>query len=254
MNKTEAFQILEIESTKDERAIKNAYRERLAVTNPEDDPEGFKELRAAYEEACRYARQKEEEEQAKPRDTSPSGLWVEKAAEIYGNIRTRRDVNIKLLCFLMDHFKLPTEVWQLLDKRLSIVSDAASLREKFPADFMRYIVSKCERGEDVDFSMFEGPEDGEYDLFLQYYERCWQDLQEDRLEEAEQNLKRARSAVRSISIKRASRIRRWSCWRFFLQSIRTIPWSVIICLKCCGKGASRAMRSSGRGQPGFMRS
>lgn len=212
MNKTEAFQILEIESTKDERAIKNAYRERLAVTNPEDDPEGFKELRAAYEEACRYARQKEEEEQAKPRDTSPSGLWVEKAAEIYGNIRTRRDVNlwkelfeediflsledeencrIKLLCFLMDHFKLPTEVWQLLDKRLSIVSDAASLREKFPADFMRYIVSKCERGEDVDFSMFEGPEDGEYDLFLQYYERCWQDLQEDRLEGAEQNLKRA---------------------------------------------------------------
>ena len=45
MNRTEAFLILGIESTKDERIIKNAYRERLAVTNPEDDPEGFKELR-----------------------------------------------------------------------------------------------------------------------------------------------------------------------------------------------------------------
>lgn len=212
MNKTEAFQILKTEITKDERAIKNAYRERLAVTNPEDDPEGFKELRTAYEEACRYARQEDDGEQEKPRDTSPSGLWVEKAAEIYGNIRSRRDIElwkelftediflsledeencrVKLLSFLMDHFKLPTEVWQLLDKRLNIVGDAGTLREKFPADFMRYIVSKCERGEDVDFFLFEGADDGEYDLFLQYYERCWQDLQEDRLEEAGENLEKA---------------------------------------------------------------
>lgn len=213
MNKTEAFQILEIESTKDERRIKNAYREKLTVTNPEDDPEGFKRLRAAYDEACRSAREDENAgESEMPRDTSPSGLWVEKAAEIYGNIRTRQDVQLwkklfeedaflsledeencrlKLLRFLIDHFKLPTDVWKLLDKRLSIVSDAVRLREKFPADYMRYIVSKCKHGEDVDFSEFDGPEDGEYDLFLQYYERCWQDLQEKRLEEAEQNLKKA---------------------------------------------------------------
>ena len=58
MNRTEAFQILGIEATKDERALKNAYREKLAVTNPEDDPEGFKLLRTAYEEACRYAKEK----------------------------------------------------------------------------------------------------------------------------------------------------------------------------------------------------
>ena len=41
MELTEIFQILGIEQTKDERALKSAYRERLAVTNPEDDPEGF---------------------------------------------------------------------------------------------------------------------------------------------------------------------------------------------------------------------
>ena len=55
MEPIEVFQILGIEQTKDERALKNAYRDKLAVTNPEDDPEGFKRLRMAYEEACRYA-------------------------------------------------------------------------------------------------------------------------------------------------------------------------------------------------------
>ena len=39
MEPIEVFQILGIEQTKDERALKNAYRDKLTVTNPEDDPE-----------------------------------------------------------------------------------------------------------------------------------------------------------------------------------------------------------------------
>ena len=49
------FDILEIEVTKDEDAIKKAYREALRKHNPEDDPEGFKAVRAAYEKAIAYA-------------------------------------------------------------------------------------------------------------------------------------------------------------------------------------------------------
>ena len=68
MEPIEVFQILGIEQTKDERALKNAYRDKLTVTNPEDDPEGFKRLRMAYEEACRYAGtpDAEENEEAEP--------------------------------------------------------------------------------------------------------------------------------------------------------------------------------------------
>lgn len=212
MNRREVFQILGIEATKDERAIKNAYREKLAVTNPEDDQEGFKRLRGAYEEACKYARETEEEQEERPRDDTPSGLWVEKAAAIYGNIKSRQDeglwkelfdedifvsleeeenCRLKLLFFLMEHYKLPTHIWKLLDRKLSIVKDAKALREKLPPNFMRYCMDRCERGEDVEFDQFEGPEDGDYDLFLQYYDRCWQALQEKKAEEAKQLLQNA---------------------------------------------------------------
>lgn len=207
MVKTEIFQVLGISETKDERAIKNAYRDKLAVTNPEDDPEGFKRLRTAYEEACRLARQTEGS--GPQRDETPSGQWVGKAAEIYGSMSSRRDVEkwkelfeedcflaleeeencrIKLLRFLMDHFRLPDEVWKLLDRKLRLTADAASLREKFPADFIRYVLNKCERGEEVEFDLFEGPEDGPYDLFLQYYDRCWQALSADNPQQAQQNI------------------------------------------------------------------
>lgn len=212
MDVIEIFQVLGIEQTKDERAIKNAYREKLAVTNPEDNPEGFKRLRAAYEEACVYARQAEDEGTTEERDDSPAGLWVQKAAALYGNIHTRCDVKLweelfdediflsleeeencrlLLLRFMMEHFKFPTDIWKLLDEKMHIVADARKLREKFPADFIGYMVNKCERGEDVEFTQFEGAPDANYDLFLQYYDRCWQAVNEDSLEQAAEYIQNA---------------------------------------------------------------
>lgn len=214
MDRKEIFQILGIDFTTDEQAIRKAYREKLSVTNPEDDPEGFMRLRTAYEEARRLDKL---EQTAKPKDTSPSGLWVEKAERIYENISRRKSVDcwkelfdddcflaldeeencrLKLLNFLMNHFRLPTKVWKLLDQKLDITKgiatkDAASLREHFPADFIRYIRNKCERGEDVDFDRFEGAEDASYDLFLQYYDRCLQAFQEGNPELAEEHIRNA---------------------------------------------------------------
>ena len=216
MDRAEVFQILGVEATKDERTIKNAYRAKLTVTNPEDDPEGFIRLRTAYEEACRMAEQPDDtgdmEKQEEPGDSTPSGQWLEKAKTIYADIGQRRDVEcwkelfhddcfqsleeeencrLKLLGFLLSHFRLPTDVWKLFDKHLNIVKDAAGLKEHFPADFVRYIIGKCEHGEDVDFSQFEGAEDAAYDLFLQHYDLCWHALQEGNLEQAQENLGQA---------------------------------------------------------------
>lgn len=210
MDLVEIFQVLGIETTKDEGAIRNAYREKLLMTNPEDDPEGFKKLREAYEKACAYVKQADKKEQGKPDDT-PSGVWVSHAEVLYRNINTRCDVNgwstlfdediflsleeencrIKLLRFLMNHFMLPTEVWKLLDRKLDIVSKADDLREKFPADFVNYIVGRCERGEEIDFSQFEGEPEAPYDQFLQYYECCWNALKDKNLDLAESYIKNA---------------------------------------------------------------
>lgn len=43
--------ILDITPTQDKKAIRQAYAKQLVLKNPEVDPEGFKELRAAYESA-----------------------------------------------------------------------------------------------------------------------------------------------------------------------------------------------------------
>ncbi|MDE5590302.1 MAG: hypothetical protein K2J60_14385, partial [Acetatifactor sp.] len=49
----------------------------------------------------------------------------------------------------------------------------------------------CERGEDVEFDQFEGEDEAPYDLFLQYYDRCWQALQNEDLEQAQQSIESA---------------------------------------------------------------
>ncbi|KDM92303.1 J domain-containing protein [Photobacterium galatheae] len=45
------WDILEIEETNDEQAIKKAYRVKLRQHHPEEDPEGFQRVREAYEKA-----------------------------------------------------------------------------------------------------------------------------------------------------------------------------------------------------------
>lgn len=208
MEKTEIFSVLGISETGDEREIKAAYRERLAVTNPEDNPEGFKRLRQAYEEALALLKAPQEDQQEQE-DTTETGQWVAQAARLYGTLDGRQDLEAwrelfsqdiyqsldgeaecqeKLLVFLMTHYKLPTNIWKLLEENLQICKNQSKLKEKFPADFIDYLVNRITRGEEVEFSQFEGPQDGDYDAFLQCYDNCWGALQDKKLEYAAQLL------------------------------------------------------------------
>lgn len=230
MNKTEIFQVLGIEETKDENQIKRAYREKLAVTNPEDNPEGFKRLRSAYEEACNYARQPEEDAKELERDETPSGLWVEKVADVYANMEKRRDVacwealfeedvlldlaeeencTYKLLRFLMEHFKLPTAVWKLIQEKLHIIESSDSFREYFPADFMNFVINRCRHGEDLEFDQFTGAPDADYDLFIRYSDNCWEALNNEQAEQAAEFVKNADDLEITHPIMEINRAKVW---------------------------------------------
>lgn len=191
MDVREMFRILQIDETQDKNAIKTAYRRLLPQTNPEDDPEGFKQLRQAYEEAMRYAdRPAEPENTANQKDTSPVGMWLTRAEEIYASWQRRLDpwewqalfredvcqaldlaeeVQEKFLVFLMSHFRLSHEIWQLCDKEFRIVEQRQQLMEKFPRDYIQYICFEIENGGFMDFSLFEGEDEGAYDQYINLY-------------------------------------------------------------------------------------
>ena len=189
MEAQEVFRILQTEETKDKNQIKAAYRRLLAHTNPEDDPEGFKRLREAYETALALADRPAEEGEAK-RDTSPLGLWLERVAEVYGSyarrtspkewqellkddlcqaLDTADEAREKLLAFLMDHFRLPQEIWRILDREFFIVEQRQQLLERFPQDFINYVCFETENGGFIDFSLFDGPDDADYDEYIGLY-------------------------------------------------------------------------------------
>lgn len=208
-----AFAILGIEETKEDAAIKNAYRQKLRLVNPEDDPEGFKRLREAYETAAAFAAKQQPSETDS--DDSPSGLFVQKAAALYASIEGRQDADAwealfkepafldleeeencreKLLAFLMNHCYFPTRVWAALDKGLQIVQDKQKLYEKFPKDFIDYAVRKILRGEDFEFEQLTGRDDADLDGWIFLFSKAGR-------EEADKNYASMEETIREAEAK-----------------------------------------------------
>lgn len=150
--------VLGIEPTKDKKAITAAYRQKLRQTNPEDKPEEFKALRAAYEEALALADREEEEA---PQEESPLGLWAERLAMLYEDYATRINPDCwkqlladpvcigldtrpaaeeALLKFLLEKYHLPKCVWQVLDETFAFSQRAEELYEIWPREFIDHAV------------------------------------------------------------------------------------------------------------------
>lgn len=189
MDKKLIFKILEIEETKDEKLIKNAYRTKLARTNPEDDPEGFKQLREAYEEALKFINMKEEVESAEEENT-PIKAWIEEINKVYSKKSTRIDkacwmelfeseickdfetaneAREAFLVFLMDKFRLPVDIWKLIEDTFELVNAKQELYEKFPPNFIDFVTDTAENKSWIDYSLFEGSDEGDLDLFIADY-------------------------------------------------------------------------------------
>ena len=159
MEKEMIFHVLGIPETKNEDEIRNAYRAHLKETNPEDDPEGFKRLREAYEAALAFARQVEEAETESAPETEVD-VWLKRVDAVYLDITLRcqpeewkelledpvcegldtsLEARDKMLIYLMDHIYLPQEIWRLLDKKFQFLEEMEILADRFPKNFLEYV-------------------------------------------------------------------------------------------------------------------
>lgn len=192
MDTKSIFSILGIEQTKDEDRIRGAYRDKLVAVNPEDNPEGFKRLRGAYEEALAYARIKEEEQKQDEKE-DPVSLYLQKLDGIYRSISRRQDeeewerllredvvddldfgeeVKWKTFFYLMDHYRIPSRIWRVLDRAFGIVKNQQEFKEHLDQDFVGFVCGKIsEQAENSEFpyEKFEGEDEADYDVFLEGY-------------------------------------------------------------------------------------
>lgn len=193
------WKVLGIEQTKDKEMIRNAYHEKLHFVNPEDDQEGFKELRRAYEEAMEYADIIEddkaiddgevEDESTERSDKNKTEVdhWIDGIDKIYVDAVTRRDVDKwnellndpicddldteleaseKLLVYIMSHSYLPMNVWQAIDKRFHYIDGMDQLKEHFPEEFLSYVKWQTNHQGFVDFDLFEGDTSCNVDKYI----------------------------------------------------------------------------------------
>ena len=154
-----AFHVLQIAETKDETPIRDAYRRLIQTTNPEDDQEGFKRLREAYETALEFTRTQEKEEE-KVEPVTDIDFYMVRIEKQYADLTLRFDVESwrellsdplcdgldtsmevreRVIIFLMDHIHLPHEVWKLLDETFDLVGDIENLKQEYPIDFLNFV-------------------------------------------------------------------------------------------------------------------
>lgn len=199
MEKGLILQILELQGLTDERSVKSAYMKKLRQTNPEDDPEGFRKLREAYEQALELLRTEAEEAEEEQREKTELELWIERAEQIYKDFRTRGDVNRwrelledsvcqnldtsldardAMIRFLLSNFYLPQEVWKVLDEEFQLVEDYDNLKERYPADFLDYVRHYTQNEYYIEFDKFSLRDSSVEmkDVNVDAYIRTYQDL------------------------------------------------------------------------------
>lgn len=189
----EIFGILGIDETKDEKLIQGAYRKLLVKVNPEDDQEGFRRLREAYEQALAYARTPDEEDggirEADWLQDGPVGAFLKNVADVYGCMPRRLDAEEwkaltedpvlqdlddgesakwGMFSYLAENYRLPERIWRLLDGAFFIEENQQEFREKLPNGFVDFILERVHQEESQDFpyEKFHGAPDADYDGFM----------------------------------------------------------------------------------------
>lgn len=172
------WKVLGIEKTKSQEEIVEAYRTQLAFNNPEENQEGFMQLRQAYDEAMAYANSGEDEYEA----------LLEEAANIYGcfskridlsewerllqnpilqQLDTRVDGETKMIYFLMDNYRLSSRIFAMIAEEFQWDKRREELDQHFSPGFFNYVYDVIQNGEYYRMDYFDGDDYADYDLFIE---------------------------------------------------------------------------------------
>ena len=177
------WSILGIEPTKDKAVIERAFRETAASGTVD-----LQEAERAFREALAWA----DAASASQADAVALAGWTGRLAALYSDFRARIDVNewqallsddfctspatrpqveSALLEYLMDHYYLPREIWSYLDGQFGFSSRQAELYERYPRDFINYIVlGGIRRDELLPYKLFSPGKNGsEIERYIQLY-------------------------------------------------------------------------------------
>lgn len=204
------WKILGIEKTKDKDAIKKAYRTKLVSVNPEDNPEGFMELRSAFEEANRYAEEAENPEEMQPE--TPVTLFQAALTELYQDfyrriseeewrklfdmdamvsLETFAETTYTLLWFIMrDNCYLPENIIRLIFDVCELEDRRQELLEHFSREFVEYLFRYGQINDIIDFQRFQGAPDADYDDYIETFYQLVQAGQKEDVSLQEELLKK----------------------------------------------------------------
>ncbi|MCI8518567.1 MAG: tetratricopeptide repeat protein [Hungatella sp.] len=213
------WEILGIGKTGDEEIIRKAYLKLLPQFHPEENPEGFKALRQAMEEAVRHAasakRQQEAEEggfkQTPLMDSQEIRQVVKGAEELYRDfgkriqpnlwsqltscavcqdLETQKEAGWALIGFLMDHIHVPHSCLKALDQVFGWQEAEEELRLHFPEGFVDYLTERIEEEDSFRYDRTPVREDFDYESFFEGYFELRSALDEKERERVEEALKK----------------------------------------------------------------
>lgn len=180
------WNILGIEQTKDKEELKKAYRRSLNSVNPEDDAQGFMQLRRAYEEAIKLA-DTVEEASAEPklqgveaaidaiyqdfdRRIAPDS-WIELFnTDEFVALDTSEESFDILMGYITQNFHLPGKIYKLIVDTFDIKENKKELSEKYPSDFIDYMLNNATYDDLIDYYMFDGDSSYFDEYITKFYE------------------------------------------------------------------------------------
>ncbi len=197
--KMDCWTFLGIEATGDEGEIRKAYLERLPGYHPEEDAEGFRQLREALEEALKEAKELREKQETRGKgiliqsemmgreEIQDFLKQVETVYQDYGRriqpeewrkvlalpvcreLETQREAGWAFLGFLMDHFHLPHSCYQVFDQIFGWTEEEDELYNHFPEGFLDYLYDRIREEDSFRYDLFEIREGFDYDEFCELF-------------------------------------------------------------------------------------